>query len=199
MGRIAAVILAAGASTRLGEPKQLLRVNGEALVHAAVRSAKDGGCDMVCVVTGDGDDWVKDAVADLCPLIVHNDDWGRGLGTSIRTGVQAIAGFASGVVLLACDQPAVDANVVRSLVKLHHQTTRQIVASRYAGTAGIPALFERSCFPELRALPDQYGAKSIIEVDPDRVAYFDFPEAAFDLDSPADVEAWRTRRPYQSG
>jgi molybdenum cofactor cytidylyltransferase len=191
MGKIAGVVLAAGASNRLGRPKQLVVFNGETLVHAAVRSARDGGCEIVCVVTGNGHDEVTGAVTDLCPLIVRNDDWSRGIGTSIRSGVQAIADRASAVVLLACDQPAVDPHVVRSLIDLYDQTGCRIVASRYAETVGIPALFDRSCFAGLQHLPDQQGAKRFIEIDQTRVAYLDFPEGVFDVDVPADVDMAR--------
>jgi molybdenum cofactor cytidylyltransferase len=192
MGRIAGVVLAAGASTRLGQPKQILVVNGETLVHAAVRAARDGGCDIVCVITGDSNTTVESAVADLHALIVHNTEWRQGLGTSIRAGVEQMAD-ASAVVLLACDQPAVDGKIVSSLIDLHHQSGRPIVASRYAGTVGIPALFHRSCFAEFRNLADEDGAKGLIAADPSRVAYLEFPDGALDLDLPADVEAWRKK------
>src|SRR3954470_6464806 len=98
MRGIGGVILAAGGSTRLGEPKQLLHFKGETLVHAAVRAARDGGCDLVCVVTGHARQGVENAVTDLHPMFVHNDHWERGMGTSVRLGVEAIQ-TASAVVL----------------------------------------------------------------------------------------------------
>ena len=90
MRRIGGIVLAAGGSTRLGEPKQLLEFDGETLVHAAVRAAQEGGCDVVCVVTGHASTAVENAVADLRPLLVHNEDWQRGMGSSIRLGLNII-------------------------------------------------------------------------------------------------------------
>jgi molybdenum cofactor cytidylyltransferase len=192
MRSIGGVILAAGGSTRLGEPKQLLESAGETLVHAAVRAAREGGCEVVCVVTGRAGKEVENAVADLHPLIARNEDWERGMGSSIRVGVNAIQPV-SAVVLLACDQPAVDGEVIRSLIKLHEQIGRAIVASHYMGTLGIPALFAESCFAELLSLPDERGAKAVIQRDAERVAKFEFSDGALDLDSPEDLQAWRTR------
>lgn len=190
MRRICGIVLAAGGSTRMGEPKQLLELHGESLVHVAVRAARDGGCDAVCVVTGHAREAVEDAVADLGPLLVHNEQWQRGMGSSVRLGVGAIQS-ASAVVLLACDQPAVNGEAIRSLIERHDQAGRAIVASHYSGTLGIPALFDQSCFAELRALPDDRGAKVVIQAHPERVATFDFPTAALDLDSQEDVRSWR--------
>jgi molybdenum cofactor cytidylyltransferase len=168
----------------------LLELHGESLVHAAVRAAQEGGCDVVCVVTGHAREAVENAVADLRPRFVHNEHWPRGVGRSVRLGVSAIPSV-SAVVLLACDQPAVNAETIRSLIEEHDRTRHPIVAARYAGTIGIPALFDQSCFPELHTLPDDHGAKSIIQAHLERVAPFDFPSAAHDLDSPEDLQAWR--------
>ena len=185
-------IILAGGSTRLGEPKQLLEFHGETLVHAATRAALEGGCDVVCVVTGSGGAAVERAVADLHPLLARNGDWQRGMGTSVRLGLSTVQPV-SAVVLLACDQPAIDHQIVRSLLERHDQTGSPIIASSYSGTLGIPAFFERSCFAELRSLPDDRGAKAVIQADPTRVTPFEFPEGEFDLDSPADLLAWQAR------
>ena len=77
MRRIGGIILAAGGSTRMGEPKQLLEFHGESLEHAAVRAAQEGGCAVVCVVTGHAREVVENAVADLRLLLVHNERWQR--------------------------------------------------------------------------------------------------------------------------
>jgi molybdenum cofactor cytidylyltransferase len=189
MRRIAGIVLAAGGSTRLGKPKQLVELHREPLVHAAVRAALEGGCDVVCVVTGHVREAVDNAVADLGPMLIHNADWLRGLGSSVRLGVSTVQP-ASAVVLLVCDQPAVNGETVRSLIGLYDNTGQPIVASRYAGAVGVPALFDHSCFSELYALPDDQGARAVIQADPHRVAAFDFPDGALDIDSPEDLRAW---------
>lgn len=198
MPGIGGIILAAGGSTRLGEPKQLLAFHGETLVHAAVRAALEGGCDKVCVVTGHAHAEVENAVADLLPLLAHNENWQRGMGSSLRLGLATVLP-ASAVVLLACDQPAVDGQVVRCLIQRHAQTACAIVAAQYAGTLGIPALFVASCFAELQGLADDRGAKAVIQADPGRVVPWEFPDGVLDLDSPEDLRAWRARslRPNQ--
>jgi molybdenum cofactor cytidylyltransferase len=195
MANIGAIILAAGGSSRLGEAKQLLTFpDGETLVHSAVRAAKEGGCKIVCVVTGETDERVVQAVADLHPIVVRNEKWSRGIGSSIRLGVQQLAGSElSAIVLLACDQLALDAAIVRALIARHEETGKAIVASHYGDTLGIPALFDRSCLGDLQRLPDDKGAKSLIKADAERVALIEFPEGALDLDSPADVRTWRAR------
>jgi molybdenum cofactor cytidylyltransferase len=174
----------------MGAPKQLLEFHGESLVHAAVRAAQEGGCDVICVVSGHAREAVENAVADLTPLLVHNENWQRGMGSSVRLGVGTVQP-ASAIVLLACDQPAVNGDTIRSLIKRHRQTGQPIVASKYCGTLGIPALFDRSCFAELHALPDECGAKAVIQADPARIITFDFPDGARDLDSPDDVREWQ--------
>lgn len=192
MPRIGGIILAAGGSTRMGQPKQLLELHGAPLVHNAVRAAQEGGCDVVCVVTGHAREAVERAVAALHPQLVHNEHWQRGMGGSIRLGVSAIQPV-SALILLTCDQPAVNSTVVRSLIEQYDQTGRSLVASHYADTLGIPALFDQSCFAELNDLPDDRGAKPVIQAAPQRVASFDFPAGAFDLDSPEDVRAWQIK------
>lgn len=192
MRGIGGLILAAGGSTRLGEPKQLVTMHGETLVHAAVRAAQEGGCDPVCVVTGHAGAAVADAVADLHPLRVHNDEWPRGIGHSLRLGLAHMPPV-SAVVILTCDQPAVTRDIVRCLIERHQQSGCAIAAAHYAGTAGIPALFDATCFPELRELPDDRGAKAVILADPRRVTTVAFEAGAFDLDTPDDLRSWNEK------
>jgi molybdenum cofactor cytidylyltransferase len=220
MSNIGAVILAAGESSRLGGPKQLVHFRGKSLVRRIVDVAGAGGCEPILVVTG------SDATAEtsmrtphLNPLpfgrgeqkttsrtlidliarelkqtsatLVENENWCRGIGTSIRRGVQSLIDNASNlesIVVLVCDQPFVDARVIKGLIELRQKTNKSIVASAYSGTLGVPALFDRSCFGELLALSDDTGAKSIILRNRERVAEFPFPEGAIDIDTVADYE-----------
>jgi molybdenum cofactor cytidylyltransferase len=198
MGNIGAVVLAAGGSTRLGEPKQLLILgDGETLVHSAVRAAREAGCARICVVTGAVHDQVASAVSGLHPTVAHNRDWARGIGSSIRLGVTRLSDVTA-IVLLTCDQPALDAEIIRALLSRHEHAEAAIIASHYANTLGTPALFPRSYFPALRSLPDDSGAKLLIEKSLERVESVDFPQGAFDLDSPLDLQTWRKRRPHSS-
>jgi molybdenum cofactor cytidylyltransferase len=119
-------------------------------------------------------------------IVVENTEWRRGVGTSICRGLRQLPGSVDAVVLLACDQPFVDAVVVGKLTAAREETIRPIVASCYANTLGVPALFDRSCFEELLALPDDSGAKRLIGNRPNDVFSVAFEQGAIDIDTPED-------------
>lgn len=188
MRAVGAVILAAGASTRLGQPKQLLRIAGETLVQRTIRAAAEAGCVPIVVVTGAVDAQVIQQLDGTTAELVHNQKWERGLGTSIRAGLQRISlTEVSAVVLLVCDQLFVDAQTIAGLITKQNDTRKPIVASKYADTVGVPALFDRSCFGDLCELADDSGAKSLIESRISEVATVEFAAGRFDIDTPADL------------
>lgn len=190
MRTVAALILAAGGSSRLGQPKQLLKFEGESLVRRAVTAAAEGGCAPIIVVVGNLRSQIEAELVGKAAMIVNNDDWPRGVGTSIRAGVKSLRKEAvNAVVLMACDQPFLRGAVVRALIDQHRDSGKAIVASSYAGTLGIPALFDSSCFDALLALPDHSGAKPIIESRVAEVAAVAFEGGAIDIDTPADLRA----------
>lgn len=194
MGNIGAVVLAAGSSSRFGKPKQLLEFQGEMLVQRIVRSAQESGCSPVVVVTGEAHKPVTAAVTDFHSLVIRNENWARGIGSSIRVGVEQLTAYdLKAMVLLACDQPAVDRHLISALIQEHERSGLPIVASYYANSPGIPSLFHRSLFDELLRLPDERGAKMLIQENRTRVARLDFPSGIFDLDTPGDFQAWQKR------
>jgi molybdenum cofactor cytidylyltransferase len=182
---IAAIVLAAGGSSRLSQPKQLLRFEGESLVRRAARAALDADCTPVVVVVGQQREPVVAALHDLSVTLVPNDFWEGGIGTSIRAGVRSLSD-SDALIILTCDQPHVDATLIRQLVARHEETQKPMVASAYAGTFGVPALFGRSCFEQLLSLGDEQGAKVLLTARPNDVAQVDFPEGAIDVDTPED-------------
>lgn len=195
MRNVGAVILAAGGSSRLGQPKQLLSFQGENLLRRAVRFAVEAGCTCVTVVAGDARDRLEIELRGTPAVIVENVEWERGIGTSVRCGLRHLLSLQpeiDAVVLLACDQPFLDAGVITSLMARQESSGKPIVASRYAGTLGIPALFLRSCFESLLALPDDSGAKMLIESRSGDVAQAEFEKGALDIDTPHDFEQIRT-------
>jgi molybdenum cofactor cytidylyltransferase len=187
MRNIGAVVLAAGGSSRLGQPKQLLVFQGETLVGRAVRAATEAGCTPVIVIVGETGDAIR-AELDTQIMVVENPEWRKGLGTSIRLGLEQLGESADAVVLLACDQPHVDASIIGKLIAAREKTGGSIAACRYANTLGVPALFDRSCFKELLTLPDNCGAKSIIEARQAETIPITFEEGAVDVDTPEDFE-----------
>lgn len=195
MDPVAALILAAGGSTRLGQPKQLLRIAGESLVFCAVCTATESGCAPIALVVGSLRAEIEAEVGDAAVLIVPNEQWTRGVGTSIRAGLRALLDAQpdlQSVVLLTCDQPFVDRTTLTRLIDKQRTSSKAIIASSYADTLGIPALFARSCFEELLALPDDSGAKPLIEARLAEVASIAFPRGEIDLDTPADLERLST-------
>ena len=193
MRSIAAIILVAGGSSRLGQPKQLLKFRGESLVASAVRAAVESGCNPVVVVTGNLAGEIRDALGSSPAKVVTNPEWERGLGTSIRRGVREVADAADAVVILASDQPFVDVGVVNALISAQKEHAAPIVASRYANTLGVPALFARSCFETLLALPDDSGAKPLLAARAAEVIAVEFELGTVDVDTPQDLDRLNER------
>jgi molybdenum cofactor cytidylyltransferase len=195
MRNVGGIILAAGGSARFGQSKQLLSFQGESLVRRAVRAALGGGCAGLTVVAGEFRDSIEMELRETDAVVVENAGWRRGLGTSIRCGLRHLLTSRpelEAVVVLACDQPFVDGDVVTSLIAQWESAGKPIVASSYAGTLGIPALFDRACFEALLALPDESGAKSLIESRSVDVARVEFEKGAIDIDTPADFAQIKT-------
>ena len=191
MGKTGALILAAGESSRLGQPKQLIQFRGKSLVRRMVDAARKALCSPTVVVIGSDCEEVERELKAEGAIIVENENWRLGIGTSIRAGVRRLIDKAptlEAVVLLVCDQPFVDARTIARLITLREKTKRAIVASRYAHTLGVPALFDRSCFQELLALDNATGAKTVILSNRDRVTEFPFPEGKIDIDTLDDYE-----------
>jgi len=188
--RCGAVVLAAGASSRLGQPKQLVRWNGEALVARAARLAREAGCSPVIVVLGYEAERMQAALATGDVQLVVNADWASGMASSLRAGLaawseQAVPG--SSVLLLVCDQPRIEADRLRELLAVHSSQDRKITAAAYGGRLGVPAVFRRDLLDELMAVRGDRGARAVIECHRSEAATLAMPEAEFDIDSPGDL------------
>jgi molybdenum cofactor cytidylyltransferase len=191
MRNVGAIILAAGGSRRFGQPKQLLSLGGESLVRRTVRVATEAGIASVTVVAGESVDAIKVELRATPAAVVENPEWQEGLGTSIRCGLRhlrALVPDLEAVVIIACDQPFVEGSTIAELIAKHERSGKPIVASSYADTVGIPALFDQSCFAGLLALSDDSGAKALIESRRGDVAQIEFEQGAIDIDTPADFE-----------
>jgi len=189
--RVAAVVLAAGGSTRFGKPKQFALFQGETLIRRTVAAAIEAGCAPVVVVTGEDSAQITSELTRFTVTIAMNPDWQSGLGSSIVVGIRNAMNLTpdiEAVVLLTCDQPFVTVAVLARLIQFRLTSRKPIIASAYAETIGIPALFDRSCFPDLLRLKGDSGAKGIILARPDDVASFDFPSGEIDIDTAADYE-----------
>ena len=189
--RVAAVVLAAGGSTRFGRSKQFALFEGETFIRRIVAAAIQARCAPVVVVTGKDSAPIGLELSGLTVSIAVNPRWQSGLGSSIAVGIRHAMDLApnlDAVVLLTCDQPFVNAAVLTQLMQLRLTSGKPIIASAYAETIGIPALFDRSCFSDLLRLKGDSGAKGIILTRPQDVASFNFPAGEIDIDTAADYE-----------
>jgi molybdenum cofactor cytidylyltransferase len=185
--RCAAVILAAGASTRLGQAKQLIELSGESLLRRTARVALEAGCAPVVVVVGYEADRMRTELAGLGVEAVVNPEWQEGMGTSLRCGVSALPTALTDVLLLVCDQPRLTAEHLRALLGKHVAGRVAITASQYAGRAGVPAVFAAAVVPELLQCEGDRGAREVIRRDPARVQAVEWPDGAVDVDRPEDL------------
>lgn len=187
--RFGAVILAAGSSSRMGTPKQLLEIEGRPLIVRAVEAALASPAWPIVVVLGAHAEKIRPALARLPVLIAENPAWSEGMAASIRTGITTLGQFSralDGALLALCDQPAFSADVIAQLVAAQANSGRSIVAARYSGRNGAPALFLREHFPTLASLTGEEGARALLNGDPAGVAPVELPELAVDLDTPED-------------
>jgi molybdenum cofactor cytidylyltransferase len=202
MRKIGAIILAAGESSRFGQSKQLILFRGKSLVRRMIDAAGKAGCSPVMVVTGSDGEKVARESTQTRAIRLQNKNWQQGIGSSIRVGVQRLIDDhpdVEAVVLLVCDQPFVDANTIRSLITLRETTKKSIIASTYADTLGVPALFDHSLFQELLSLGEGAGAKSIILQNRGRAAQLPFPEGHIDIDSWDDYQRLMNRIRHRAG
>jgi molybdenum cofactor cytidylyltransferase len=182
----AALILAAGASSRMGRPKQLLTFRGRSLLRRTIDAACEGGCRRVIVVLGAHAELVQ-AECDLLPAeLCINENWRQGLAESIRCGIGLLRSHGElprAALLMACDQPLVSGSLVSRLCDAFDDAPGRMVACEYGGTVGVPALFEKECFDRLAALRGSEGAKSVLLADPGMLRRCPWPEGARDVDT----------------
>lgn len=197
---IAVVILAAGGSRRLGSPKQLLPYRGKAMLRHVAETALSADFSRVFVVVGAHGDLVRAVLTGLPLEIVANDEWEQGMSTSLRAGIMAVERWpACQAALLAVgDQPLVSAALLQELAQTAGATGKPLVASYYAGTAGVPALFARAFFPSLKSLTGDKGAKAVLQRHAQQMATVPFPQGEIDIDTAEDyrklqftVTEWR--------
>ena len=183
-------MLAAGGSTRLGRPKQLLPYDGKSLLRRAAETAVGSVCDPVVVVLGASAAECLPELHDLPVSTVINADWAEGMGSSLRVGVETLLATCplprDAILVMLCDQPLLTARVLDGLVDAYTQTASPLVASAYDNVTGVPALFDRSLFPELLRLSGAQGARSILQQHAAHTHHVAFPDGAIDIDTAAD-------------
>ncbi|MCL1634844.1 nucleotidyltransferase family protein [Luteimonas sp. SX5] len=187
-GTHAAVVLAAGGSRRLGRAKQLLTRGGETLAHRAARLCAETSPRRLLVVVGAYREDVAQAVAGIgCELVV-NDEWERGLGSSLRTAAAALVAHEGPTLIVACDQPALESAHLRRLLDGAAATGLGCAATLHDGAPGIPAVLPPSWREHAGQLQgDQGMGRKLRELRADAVWTLDAPELGFDIDNDADL------------
>jgi len=186
------VLLAAGPSTRLGQPKQLVTVDGRCLVTRSARLALSLAPASVTVVTGFEAQRVEAEVQGLPLKVVRNRNWANGMGASINCGVRSMAGGVEGVMIMVCDQWRLEEIDLKSLYAAwSSDISRIFVANWKEGSAyvsGPPVIFPRKLIPELKSMQEKRGARQLIDRYMDLVEFVEMENAAYDLDRPEDLE-----------
>lgn len=194
---LATIILAAGASSRLGgQPKQLLVQNGISLVQRIVQTTLSLEAGPVIVVLGANQSLILPEIQHLPVQIATNPNWQEGLASSLRVGLDSLPQDSIDYFLvLLTDQPFVTAELLQTLITTQQRTGKGIVACRYGNPdhLGVPALFSMSYRPGFMKLSGDVGARKLIQEHADDCAEVAFDLGTIDLDTWADVEAWQKR------
>jgi molybdenum cofactor cytidylyltransferase len=189
---VSIIILAAGASSRMGMPKQLLMIEGKTLIKRVSEMAIDTPCHPIVVVLGANKEPIRKEMEKIPLTIIENPQWENGMSSSIKMGL--VGAYMTekeidAVIFLTVDMPFVSAELIKEMIqKATENPDSQIVACNYekqfgTPTVGIPVLFKRSLFNDLLELKGDEGAKKIIQKNKDKSSFIYFPEGKFDLDT----------------
>ncbi len=186
--RISILILAAGSSSRLGRPKQLIEFEGQTLIERITHTALSVS-EEVLVVLGANTDLIKsklDTFSDRI-TIVENSNWQEGMGTSISLGVAILAQKSEGIMILLSDQPFISQVLLQKMMQTFAENKYQIIACDYGEQLGVPILFDKAFFLELENLKGEQGAKSFVKNYAEKIASIEFKDGLFDIDTPEDL------------
>nr|WP_209003389.1 molybdopterin-binding/glycosyltransferase family 2 protein [Stappia taiwanensis] len=190
--KVAAILLAAGRSSRAGETNKLLaRLDGEPLVRIAARAALASGISSLTVVTGHMADAVGAALNGLDAILVHNPDHADGMASSIRTGIAALPPDTDAALILLADMPGITAEAIDRIIAAYAPGAgKPIVVATAEGKRGNPVLWDRAFFDALTQLEGDTGARALIDRHQDQRAEVEIgPPARLDLDTAAELAA----------
>ncbi len=185
------IILAAGASFRLGHPKQLVMLpNGLTVLQNTVQCMLSNDLETY-VILGSNSELVSNSLKEYNVKTLINEQWSKGMGSSIGYSISSIPSETTSVVISVCDQPYLDRHIIQSLVDTFHSTDSSIVASQYRnGKIGVPAIFDKSLFPKLIQLSGDMGAKKLIR-ESSSITTIDFPKGEVDIDEKKDINFYK--------
>lgn len=183
------IILASGNSSRLGQPKQLLRFNGVSLLKHTLTEALAADLYPCIVVIGAYCDLIRPEIEAMSVQIIENTNWQTGMASGITTGLSAMLNkdkALENLIIAVCDQPFINQQVFKNLHKTQSSTGKGMVASQYQTILGTPVLFNRKYFEELEQLTGEEGAKKILKAHADDLASIPFIKGEIDIDTAAD-------------
>ena len=184
------ILLAAGSSSRLGRPKQLINYQGKTLIQNSIEAAQHSAADDLIVVLGSNSDLIQTGIESKEVSVLVHAHWEDGMSSSMQCGLRHLIETSQvyQVILMLCDQPYITKALLDQLMLDKKASGKGIVACSYAGTVGVPALFDQKYFPELLALKGTEGAKKVILNHQADTFLVDFPLGAVDLDTEEDVQ-----------
>jgi molybdenum cofactor cytidylyltransferase len=189
--RIAGIVLAAGGSTRFGEPKQLLDWYGVPLVRFIADLVREGGCDPILVITGSDHDSISPVLTDGQVEVICNTGWQSGQSSSVRSGINALPEHIGGVIFTLVDQPCIPPDLFQVLKMKHARTQASIILPQVDGKNGNPVLFDQRVFEELTQLEGDAGGRMLFERYPPVTVEWDDPASQMDIDTPDDYQKIR--------
>jgi 4-nitrophenyl phosphatase len=191
VSQIAAIVLAAGASTRFGQCKQLLDWHGKPLLAHVTDVALGAGLEPVVAVLGCQAEETRGVLADRPVRVMMNWGWEEGMSSSVQVGLAALPPEVEAAIFLQCDQPLVSSGLLKALGDRFRETAASIVHPMYEDRRGTPVLFARRFFPELAAINGDEGGRRLISRYPDAIATVevDAPAVLADIDTPDDYES----------
>ncbi len=190
------VILAAGASSRLGQPKQLLEFQGTTLIRHITQIAVNAVDKPVVVMLGAHCSLVHSQLIHLPVHVVYNPDWSQGMTSSLRKGLMALLYFSpdtDGVIFAVCDQPYITPDLFLEMIATARKSHKPIVACFYNNILGTPVLFKKEFFDDLLVLKDNEGARQLLQTHPESVEAVPFPLGNFDVDTMQDYAALQNK------
>jgi len=184
------ILLAAGESSRLGQPKQKIVFEGKTLLQRAINVAVDTPCNPILVILGAYAKELQLNTSNERIVIVDNKNWQEGMASSIRTGMSTLQQTeVDEVIITVSDQPFVNSQLLNKLIETKKSTRKELIACSYSDTLGVPALFSKKYFEELLLLTGPDGAKKLLINHADSIASIDFPLGNIDIDTTADLDA----------
>jgi len=182
--KVGGIVLAAGGSSRLGQPKQLLQFKGKSLLRHAAEAMSASMCAPAVAVLGAEVERAAAEIEGLAVTACVNEDWRSGMSSSINVGLTKLIEIEpdlDAILISLCDQPLITAEMLNRFVEKYKVSDSAIIAASYSGVYGVPALFSRELFDELAHLEGDKGARVLIRHLAD-IETIDLPEAAFDID-----------------